>query len=159
MGLLPDILKWGLRMRRECRERFSPPSRVSDPDMHHGTCATHVPWCMPGSSTSDFLWNRQRGKRSRHSRRMRNLQFYVSGKRPILAQMHVGQTWNPLHYLKPYMCNMVERLCINLQPYISSPHWQKQQNQMNMQTQGPFGAILTNLLNYRPCGGYFSIQF
>ena len=23
------------------------------------------------------------GKRSRHSRRMRNLQFYVSGKRPI----------------------------------------------------------------------------
>ena len=24
---------------------------VSDPGMHHGTCATHVPWCMPGSLT------------------------------------------------------------------------------------------------------------
>ena len=24
---------------------------VSDPDMHHGTCATHVPWCMSGSLT------------------------------------------------------------------------------------------------------------
>ena len=28
---------------------FSPPPRVSDPGMHHGTCETHVPWCMPGS--------------------------------------------------------------------------------------------------------------
>ena len=30
---------------------FSLPPRVSDPDMHHGTCVTHVPWCMPGSLT------------------------------------------------------------------------------------------------------------
>ena len=41
---------------------FSPPPRVRDPDMHHGTCVTHVPWCMPGSLTSGFLWNRRRGK-------------------------------------------------------------------------------------------------
>ena len=41
---------------------FSPPQRVSDPDMHHGTCVTHVPWCMPGSLTSGFLWSRCRGK-------------------------------------------------------------------------------------------------
>ena len=61
----------------------SPPPRVSDPDMHHGTCGTHVPWCMPGSLTSGFLWSRWRGKRSRHSRRMRNPPFYVSGKRPM----------------------------------------------------------------------------
>ena len=40
---------------------FSPPPRVSDPDMHHGTCVTHVPWCMPGSLTSGFLWIRWRG--------------------------------------------------------------------------------------------------
>ena len=31
---------------------FPPPLRVSDPDIHHGTCVTHVPWCMPGSLTS-----------------------------------------------------------------------------------------------------------
>ena len=43
---------------------FSPPPRVSDPDMH-------------------FLWNRWRGKRSRHSRRMRNPQFCVSGTSPM----------------------------------------------------------------------------
>ena len=65
---------------------FSPTPRVSDPDMHRGTCVTHVPWCMPGSVTSGFLWSRWRGKRSRHSRRMRNPQLYVSGKRPIRCQ-------------------------------------------------------------------------
>ena len=63
---------------------FSPPPRVSDPDMHHGKCLTHVPWCMPGSLTNGFLWSQWRGKRSRHSGRMRNPQFYVSGKRPMV---------------------------------------------------------------------------
>ena len=62
---------------------FSPSPRVSDPDMHHGTCVTHVPWCMSGSLISSFPWRRWRGKRSRHSRRMRNPQFCVSGKRPM----------------------------------------------------------------------------
>ena len=64
-------------------ERFSRHLRVSDPDMHHGTCVTYVPCCMPGSLTSCFLWIRWRGKRSRHSRCMHNPQFYVSGKRPM----------------------------------------------------------------------------
>ena len=65
---------------------FFPPPRVSDPDMHLGTCVTHVPWCMPGSLASGFLWSRRRGKRSRHSRhsrRMRNSQLCLSGKRPM----------------------------------------------------------------------------
>ena len=66
------------------RVAFSPPSRVSDPNMHHGKCVTHVPWCMLGSLTSGFLRSRWRGKRSRHSQRMRNSQLYVSGKRPII---------------------------------------------------------------------------
>ena len=46
-------------MRRECREcgKVFPTHRlhrkplVSDPGMHHGTCVTHVPWCMSGSLT------------------------------------------------------------------------------------------------------------
>ena len=57
---------------------FSPPPRVSDPDMHHGTCVAHVPCCMPGSLTTGFLWIRWRGKRSRHSRSMHNPQFDIS---------------------------------------------------------------------------------
>ena len=58
MDLLPDTQNCGLRMPQECRERF--PRRriqrkqlVSDPGRHHGTCVTHVPWCMSGSLTRD----------------------------------------------------------------------------------------------------------
>ena len=69
---------------------FSPPPLVSDPDMHHGTCVTHVPWCMPWSLICGFLFSRWRGKRSLHSQRMRNTQFCVSGKRPIMCVCHRG---------------------------------------------------------------------
>ena len=68
---------------------FLPP-RVTDTDMHHDTCVTHVLWCMPGSQTSGFLWIRWRGKRSRHSRSMRNTHFYVSGKRPMAQPSSKG---------------------------------------------------------------------
>ena len=57
--------------------------------MHRGTCVKHVPWCMPGSLTNGFLWNRRLGKRSRHSRRTRNLQFCVSGKRPMIRPIEL----------------------------------------------------------------------
>ena len=63
---------------------FSPTLRVNDPDMRRGACMTHVPRCMPGSLNNGYLWRRRRGKRFRHSRRMRNQQFYVSGKRPMV---------------------------------------------------------------------------
>ena len=92
MGLLPDTENCGLRMRRECRERF-PRHRlqrkplVSDPSMHHGTCVTHVLWCMPWSLT-----RRWRGKRAWHSRCMRNPQCCVSGRRRI-GLRHSLVTW------------------------------------------------------------------
>ena len=56
MGLLPDTWNCGLRMHRECRERF-PRHRLqskpllNDHGKHHGTCVTHVPWRMSGSLT------------------------------------------------------------------------------------------------------------
>ena len=33
------------------RRRFQRKPIVSDPGMHHGTCVTHVLWCMSGSLT------------------------------------------------------------------------------------------------------------
>ena len=33
------------------RHRLQRKPQVSDPGMHHGTCVTHVPWCMSGSPT------------------------------------------------------------------------------------------------------------
>ena len=45
-------------MHRKCRERFlhyrlQRRPLVSNPGMHHGTCVTHVTWCMPGTLTHD----------------------------------------------------------------------------------------------------------
>ena len=54
----------------------------SDPDMHHGTCVTARAVMHVGIANPRW-W----GKRSRHSRRMRNQQFYVSGKRPMMCSV------------------------------------------------------------------------
>ena len=67
---------------------FIQPLPVSDPDMHHRTCVMHVPWCMPESLTSVFIWRWWQGKCSRHCQRMRNPQFYVSGMRSIGSLKH-----------------------------------------------------------------------
>ena len=55
-GPLARYGKLRLLMRRECRKLLSrhwlqSKPLVSDPGMHHGTCVTHVPWCMSGSLT------------------------------------------------------------------------------------------------------------
>ena len=92
MGLLPDTQNVRVVHGQGMPGTFSPPPRVSDCDIHHGTCVTCVPWCMSGSLTGGFLWSRWRGKRSRHSRRMRNPQVCVSGKRPISANIN-GKLW------------------------------------------------------------------
>ena len=84
MALLPDTYNCGLRTHRECRERFPHHHWLTIPVCTMARAVTHMPGCMPGSLTHGFLWRRWRGKRSRHSRRMRNPQFYISGKRPIL---------------------------------------------------------------------------
>ena len=46
-------------MSWECRERFprhwlQTKPLVSGPDMDHGTCVTHVPWCMSGLLTRGY---------------------------------------------------------------------------------------------------------
>ena len=95
-------------LRRECWElfpchRFQRKPLVSDPGMHHGTCVTHVPWCMSG--IADLRW---RGKRSRHSRRMRKLQVYVSGQRPISKQNYdtTLSDSQPRKHIYIYICEV-----------------------------------------------------
>ena len=50
-GLLARNVKLGVVHAPGMPGTLSRPSRVSDPDMHHGTCVTHVPWCLPGLLT------------------------------------------------------------------------------------------------------------
>ena len=75
-------------MRRECRERFvlhqlQRKPLVSDPGMHHGVGILSESGHTRAVTHAGIANPRWRGKRSRHSRRMHNHQFYVSGKRPI----------------------------------------------------------------------------
>ena len=77
--LIPDTYNCGLCMRREYRERFPRHCGLVIP-----TCISPRVSGMPGSLTNGFIRSRWRGKRSRHSRCMRNPQFYVSGKRPMI---------------------------------------------------------------------------
>ena len=65
LGCCPGIVSWAsyqIRKIAGCacagnagnvfpRRRFQRKLLVSDPGMHHGTCVTHVPWCMSGSLT------------------------------------------------------------------------------------------------------------
>ena len=61
MDLLPDMSNRGCACAGNAGNVF-PATAVSDLDMHHGTCVTHVPWCMPKSLTGGFLWSRRRGE-------------------------------------------------------------------------------------------------
>ena len=70
---------------------FSPPLRFSNPDMYHGTCVTHVPWCMLGSLTSGCLWSRWRENVPGTPGASATRFFYVSGKRPMLLFLNRGR--------------------------------------------------------------------
>ena len=83
-------------------ETFSPLPWVSDPAMRHGTCGTHVPVCMSASLTSGFLWSRWRGKRSPHSRRMRNT-ILLFGKRPMSFTNRLVLKIQPRYGLKGHI--------------------------------------------------------
>ena len=78
---------------------------------------------MPGSINNGFRWSRWRVKRSRHYRRMRNPQFCVSGKRPMLyyGSLTLRVYWVRLHYISPntpfhskIACNWLKSIISNL---------------------------------------------
>ena len=68
---------------------------VSDPGMHHGTCVTHVPWCMSGSLTCGG------GKTFPAFPAHAHPQFYVSGKRPMGTNLHSTLCFE-LNYVATY---------------------------------------------------------
>ena len=99
MQLVVTWASWQIHEIKGCKcagmpGMFSPPPRVIYPGMHHGTCVAHVRWYMPGSLTNGFIWSQTRGRRSRHSQRMRNTQLHASGKRSMEKKYPV----NPQQY-------------------------------------------------------------
>ena len=61
MGLLPDTENCAYACAGNAGNVF-PATGGKRSRQHHGTCVTHVPWCMPGSLTCGFLWSRRRVK-------------------------------------------------------------------------------------------------
>ena len=60
LGLLARYLKLRVAHVAGMPGTFYLPPQVRDTNMHHDTCAMHVPWCMLGSLT--FLWSRWQKK-------------------------------------------------------------------------------------------------
>ena len=63
---------------------FPPSPRVSDPDMHHGTCVMHVPWCMPVSLSSGFFWSR---------RRVETFPAFPAHAQPVILRIWYESPW------------------------------------------------------------------
>ena len=75
------------------KETASYRSQHASPHVRHERAVMHV-----GIANS-----RWRGKRFRHSRRMRNPQFYVSGKRPVVM------TWASVYLIRVYFWKKINR--------------------------------------------------
>ena len=94
------------------------------------TCVTYVPWCMPGLLTCGLFLSQWRGKLSRHSRRMRNQQFYISGKRPMIWIDQNKQKRDALLYcyFESMMISIVQRRIVVSPVYwryhsVALSHW------------------------------------
>ena len=75
---------------------FSSAPRVNDPEMHHGTCVTHVPWCMPGPLPSGFLWTVGRGENVpgiSGACTTRNFTYLVRGPWLLMPWLYVRRQW------------------------------------------------------------------
>ena len=103
LGQFPGMLSISLHVRHDplnkyvklrvahalgCRERF-PGHRlqskplVSDPGMHHGTCVTHVPWCMSGSLTRGGGENLPGNPIACANRNFTNLVWRIMRREPV----------------------------------------------------------------------------
>ena len=144
-GLLVRYVK--LRVAHVPRT-FSLPPRVCDPGMHHGTSMKHMPCCMLGSLSCGFLWSRCRGKRSRHPRSMRNPQFYVSGKRPMVRVKSKWWCIGIISMTKPQSIH-----CVN-KPFILLHQQQKYtrllQKPLQCRLMSCLGLCHTNILHMIP---------
>ena len=77
---------------------FSPTPEASDPDMHHGTCVTHVPWCMPGSLTNPLYSATRKnvpGIPGACATRRGNVTYLVRGPWPFVRGVHRGLVDSP----------------------------------------------------------------
>ena len=113
---------------------------------------------MPGSLTSGFLWSRWRARRSRHSRRMRNPQFYVSGKRPMAAG-DCSQSHNDVFVAKIYPTGLSHYLAVQvLTTMPNSEYFNRTKKLPCTITQSTKHFTLTHKIYHLPKSNWFISQ-
>ena len=108
---------------------FSPPPNsneplVSDPSMHHGTCVTHVPWCMSGSLTR-CGWENIPGILGASANR--NFMCLTRGPWSTITRNVFGYRWFRIN-IKWYILSYWPKHCYSLDdlvPYesLNQMHW------------------------------------
>ena len=113
-GPLARYVNWRVAYAPGMPGTFSPPL-VNDPDIHHDTCVTHVPWCMPGSLTSGFhklvAW-----KTFQHYQRMRTRNFTYLARGPWPMASWFASTMQSMTHLKWCMCTVAVVESMGFQP-------------------------------------------
>ena len=87
-------------------ETFSPPPTSKETASYRSEHASRHVRHARAVMHAGIANPRWRGKRSRHSRRMHNPQFYVSGKRPMPSQAKISPMfWNIMEFIVAFCSN------------------------------------------------------
>ena len=146
-GPLTRYTKLRVAHAPECRERFPRHSRqrkplVSDPGMHHGTCVTHVPWCMLGSSTSG---GRENVPGIPGACATRNLTYLVRGPlhEPLVTDFREASGKLPWRHWWP--TSLIRPRCVNVMAFYLKPKADLTYNGPSETNLGEFQSYLSHL--------------
>ena len=103
------------------RHRLQRKPLVSDPDMHHGTCGTHVPWCMSGSLTRGGGENVP-GIPGAYA--TRNFKYLASGPWNVIFKLAVSNTCSEIFTLfNEYVSIFVKLIKFHVHTSILTQDW------------------------------------
>ena len=135
-------------MRRECRERFprhqlQRKPLVGDPEMHHDTCVTHVPWWMSGSLTRSSV---EHVSGIPGACATRNFAYLARG--PWVTYIEIVQMCLLINYMIYWYYNIIEtQVRLNCSGARACPIWLLSQNMCIVRHIWNFFYMMTS---YRP---------
>ena len=103
---------------------------VSDPGMHHGTCVTHVPWCMSGSLTCAGRENvpgipqRMRTRNFTYLARGPSYNFHYRSRWTVkLSSLWYSNVFEKCHMICVILRDWYPRLGVSNYGWINFEHW------------------------------------
>ena len=120
------------------RHRFQRKSLVSGSGMHHGTCVTHVPWCMSGSLTREGGENVP-GIPSACATRS----FTYLARGPLWAAWNGGKPWAT--QLQAIL-TIHDNICPQINGLVQERHWLHYWPSVGGIRRGGFAAIIVHII-------------